>query len=261
MAKSEILVDLTKVAYIYRASDARHENFPILVYVGGLASSMEGTKAVLIEDWAKERGLGMLRFDYRGHGVSGGEFTDFGPADWINDTISVLREVSKPAILIGSSLGGWVSAGVAKVMPEMLRGFVGIASAPDFVTREFIPKLGSDDLQRVRAGQIVELPSDYPEPYRISKALLEGGESAEVLSEPLAMPFPVRLLQGLEDGSVSLETALAFAQHIQSPDLKLSLLNGEDHGFSTPRAMNAVFGAILEILENSAQNNHHQPNR
>ena len=106
---------------------------PCTVFLGGLKSDMEGSKAIHLEDWAISQGRAFLRFDYSGHGSSSGAFTDGCIGDWAQDTRAVLDELTEgPLLLVGSSMGGWQALLAAGYMPERLMGLVTIAAAPDF---------------------------------------------------------------------------------------------------------------------------------
>ncbi|MDZ4095904.1 MAG: alpha/beta hydrolase [Paracoccaceae bacterium] len=225
-----------------------------LVFLGGFRSDMTGTKAVWLEDWARARGHGFLRFDYSGHGASGGRFDEGAIGDWFEDACAVMSTLtSGPQVLIGSSMGGWIALLLARRMPERLAGLVGIAAAPDFT--EDSMWAGFSEAQRsalLRDGQIT-LPSDYSDaPYVITRRLIDEGRAQLVLRTPLALPFPVRLLQGTEDVDVPPAVALRLLGHAQGPDIRLTLVKGADHRFSTPACLSMIGAAVADILAQRA---------
>ncbi len=220
---------------------------PTVVFLGGFKSDMTGTKAVFLENWAVETGRAFLRFDYSGHGESGEKFEDGCIGDWYEDACAALSLIDGPIVLVGSSMGGWISLLIARAMPERIAGLVGIAAAPDFTEDGFWA--GFDDAQKTeleREGRVT-LPSEYGDPYIITKRLIEEGRSRLVLRTPLDLPFSVRFLLGTADTSVSTETALRLLEHANSPDMRLSLLDGADHSFSSEICLPMITAAIDEV--------------
>jgi pimeloyl-ACP methyl ester carboxylesterase len=231
---------------------------PGVVFLGGFRSDMEGTKALYLEDWARVAGRAFLRFDYSGHGQSSGDFLDGAIGDWFEDALAAISALtSGPQILIGSSMGGWISLLVARDImaretPERIAGLIGIAAAPDFT--EDSMWAGFTDAQKVElaTGQVA-LPSDYSDdPYIITKRLIDEGRERLVLRSPLNLPFPVRLLQGTEDVDVPPCVALRLLDHAQSPDLRLTLVKGADHRFSTPECLGLITFTLSEIHQKAA---------
>ena len=229
---------------------------PGVVFLGGFMSDMQGTKATALEQWARAAGRAYLRFDYSGHGESDGAFTDGTIGAWARDARVVIDALTTgPQILVGSSMGGWISAILTREIPERIAGFVGIAAAPDFT--EDSMWAGFTDAQRAELADqgVVHLPSEYGDPYPITRALIEDGRDHLVLRAPLPMPFPVRLLQGSDDRDVDPSVALKLFDHIDGPDVELTLVKGADHRFSDPRCLHlitAAIGDILRVLEESA---------
>jgi pimeloyl-ACP methyl ester carboxylesterase len=221
---------------------------PGLVFLGGLKSDMEGTKAVHLEAWAQARGQAFLRFDYSGHGLSSGAFEDGCIGDWAEDTAAAINALTEGKIvLVGSSMGGWQSLLFARGNPERMAGLVTIAAAPDFTEDGYWASF--TDAQKAalqRDGQI-EMPSDYMEPYIISKRLIEDGRDQVVLRRPLNLPFPVRMLQGTADTAVSTDRAVALLEHANSPDMRLNLIKDADHRFSDGPCLGLIEAAILEV--------------
>jgi pimeloyl-ACP methyl ester carboxylesterase len=221
---------------------------PCVVFLGGLKSDMEGTKAVFLEAWAQREGRGFLRFDYSGHGQSSGTFEEGCIGDWAEDTFAVITALTKgPLVIVGSSMGGWQALLLARAMPERIAGMVTIAAAPDFTEDGYWA--GFSDAQKAaleRDGQI-ELPSDYMDPYIITKRLIEDGRQQLVLRSPLELPFPVRMLQGTQDTAVSTETALRLMDHATGSNIRLTLVKGADHRFSDGPCLAVIRAAILDI--------------
>ncbi len=249
-APSELaLPDGRKLAYHRTEGRGEGANAPGVVFLGGFRSDMDGTKALALEAWAKEAGRTFLRFDYTGHGKSSGEFLDGSIGDWARDAMDAVGLLTEGRhILVGSSMGGWISLLLARRMPEKVAALIGIAAAPDFTEdsmwADFSEAQRTELIERGR----VETPSDYSdEPYVITRRLIEDGRENLVLRDPLPLPFPVRLLQGTDDTDVPQEVALRLLAHLDSPDARLALVKGADHRFSEPRELQIITSTIEEV--------------
>lgn len=221
---------------------------PGIVFLGGLMSDMQGTKAVHLENWAVAQGRAFLRLDYSGHGASSGEFEKGCISDWRDDALAVIEACTTgPQILIGSSMGGWIALLVSRMAPERVAGLVTIAAAPDFT--EDSMWVGLNDIERaklMREGRIF-LPSDYGKPYPVTRRLIEDGRQNLVLREPLKLPFAARFLQGTADRDVEQSVALTLLKHAKGQDMRLTLVSGADHGFSTPDCLSLIETALEEV--------------
>lgn len=222
---------------------------PCVVFLGGLMSDMQGTKAIYLEAWAKARGQAFLRFDYSGHGESSGQFAQGCIGDWAKDSLDAVSELTDgPLVLVGSSMGGWQSLLLAKAIPERIAGLVTIAAAPDFTEDGYWANFSEDQKAELERVGHVELPSDYMEPYIVTKRMIEDGRKRLVLRDPLALPFPVRFLQGTEDTAVSTQTAVRLLEHADGPDMRLTLVKGADHRFSDDTCLAMIGAAVKEVL-------------
>ena len=220
---------------------------PAVVFLGGFKSDMQGTKAVHLEAWAKAQGRAFLRFDYSGHGESDGAFTDGAIGDWFEDACAALALINGPVVLVGSSMGGWISLLLSRAMPEKLAGLVTIAAAPDFTEDSMWASFDEAQRAEVMAGQLA-LPSDYGEPYIITRRLIEEGRNRLVLRDPLLLPFPTRFLQGTADADVEMSVALRLLDHATGPDMRLTLVDGADHRFSDPDCLALIVTSVEEVL-------------
>ena len=222
---------------------------PGVVFLGGFNSDMEGTKALYLEEWARKTGRAFLRFDYSGHGQSSGAFMDGCIGDWAADARAAITALTKgPQVLVGSSMGGWISLLLARAMPDRVAGLVTIAAAPDFT--EDSMWAGFDETQRrelTETGQVA-LPSDYGEPYIITRRLIEDGRQHLVLRDPLSLPFSVRFLQGTADKDVDMSVAMQLLDHAIGPDMRLTLVRGADHRFSDPDCLDLIARSVTEVL-------------
>jgi pimeloyl-ACP methyl ester carboxylesterase len=223
---------------------------PWIVFLGGLKSDMEGTKALHLEAWARAHGRAFLRFDYSGHGQSSGRFEDGAIGDWAEDTQDIVEALTDASILpIGSSMGGWQALLLARRMPERCAGLVTIAAAPDFTEDGYWASFTDAQKAQLETAGKVELPSDYMEPYVITRRMIEDGRRNLVLRDPLPLPFPVRCLQGTADTAVSTETALRLLEHAASPDMRLLLVKNADHRFSDGPCLGLIEAAVEDVLK------------
>lgn len=231
------------LAYVYSPGRG-----PCIVFLSGYKSDMEGTKAVHLEGWARAQNRTFLRLDYSGHGQSGGVFEDGCIGDWAADAQAVITAVTPgPVVIVGSSMGGWIGCLMVRRLGTKVAGFVGIAAAPDFTEDGFWA--GFDDSQKAQIlqdGQVA-LPSDYGDPYIVTRHLIEDGRKHLVLRSPLPMPFPVRLLQGTEDTAVTRKTLVGLFDHIDSPNAQMTLVKGVDHRFSDPACLALIERAITDV--------------
>ena len=222
---------------------------PVIVFLGGLKSDMEGTKAIHLEAWAQAQGRAFLRFDYSGHGESSETFEDGCIGDWHEDTLAAVAALTDgPIVPVGSSMGGWQALLLARAVPERIAGMVTIAAAPDFTEDGYWASFTDAQKAELDAQGYVELPSDYMEPYRISQRMIEDGRTRLVLRSPLALPFPVRCLQGTADTAVSTETALRLLDHAECEDMRLTLVKDADHRFSDEACLKLIEAALEEVL-------------
>lgn len=220
---------------------------PAIVFLGGFKSDMGGTKAVFLEEWARAQGRAFLRFDYSGHGESSEAFTDGAIGDWFEDACAALGLLAGKCVLVGSSMGGWISLLIARAMPERVAGLVTIAAAPDFTEDSMWAGFSDAQKDELMAGQVA-LPSEYGAPYIITRRLIEEGRTRLVLRDPLPLPFPVRFLQGTADADVDMSVALRLLDHAEGPDMRLTLVKGADHRFSDETCLNLIIAAVEDVL-------------
>lgn len=221
---------------------------PAVVFLGGFRSDKEGTKALHLEAWARTAGRGFLRFDYSGHGQSSGDFLEGSIGDWAEDARAALSLVEGPVVLVGSSMGGWISLLLARSMPDRVKGLVTIAAAPDFTEDSMWAGFTEAERSQLQDKGVVYLPSDYGDPYPITRRLIEDGRRHLVLRDALRLPMPTRFLQGTADSDVDLTVALRLLDHAEGPDIRLTLVKGADHRFSDPDCLALIERSVDEVL-------------
>ncbi|MBU2943965.1 alpha/beta hydrolase [Shimia thalassica] len=222
---------------------------PTIVFLGGLKSDMEGTKAIHLEEWAQARGQAFLRFDYSGHGESSGTFEEGCIGDWHEDTLAAVEALTTgPLIVVGSSMGGWQALLLARAIPERIAGMVTIAAAPDFTEDSYWASFTEAQKEALDTVGHVELPSDYMDPFVITKRMIEDGRTRLVLRARLVFDFPIRFLQGTEDTAVSTETAIRLLNHAEGSDMRLTLVKGADHRFSDADCLSLIEKSIEKVM-------------
>jgi len=222
---------------------------PTVVFLGGFRSDMTGTKAVALEAWAREAGRAFLRFDYLGHGQSSGRFEDGTIGRWLDDSVAAIDQLTTGRlVLVGSSMGGWLSLLVARARPERLAGMVLIAAAPDFTERMLLKGLSPEDRVALEREGRLERPSQYsPEPSVFTWKLIEEGRNHLLLDKKLSLPCPVRLLHGQSDPDVRWDYSLQIAAHLDAPEVITTLIKGGDHRLSTPADIARLIAAVEEL--------------
>ncbi len=210
---------------------------PTFVWLGGFKSDMSGTKAQALAEWARERDQGFVRFDYSGHGQSGGRFEDGNISRWLGDTLAVLDGLtSGPLVLVGSSMGGWLALLAARARPERTAALLLIAPAPDFTERLMWPGFSPTQQQQLMSEGRLELPSAYSsEPTVITREMIEDGRKHLVMHEPIAFSGPIRILQGRLDPDVPPAHVMALMPLLHgSNNVRLHMVMDGDHRLSRP---------------------------
>jgi pimeloyl-ACP methyl ester carboxylesterase len=226
---------------------------PGLFWLGGFNSDMKGTKALALDAWAAERGRPCVRFDYSGHGESGGRFVDGTIGRWLEDAIAVFSRFCRgPQVVVGSSMGGWIALLLARELLRQpseatLAGLVLIAPAPDF-TEELMWKGFSPEIRgEIEQTGVWLRPSDYGEPYPITKGLIEEGRNHLLLGSAINVGCPVRILQGAQDPDVPWQHAFALAHRLPAEDVVLTMIQDGDHRLSRPQDIARILAAVAEI--------------
>ena len=222
---------------------------PGVVFVHGLNSDMEGTKALALEVWARAEGRAFLRFDCSGHGLSSGSFAEGCIGEWFEDArAAILGLTEGKQVIVGSSMGGWLALLLAREIPEKVAGLVTIAAAPDFTEDGYWAGFDADQRKALETQGFVDVPSEYGAPYRITRRLIEEGRARLVLRSPLPLPFPARFLQGSADTAVPPDWAVRLFHHAEGADIRLTLVKGTDHRFSEPDDLRLIEATVADVI-------------
>jgi len=227
---------------------------PGLFWLGGFKSDMKGTKAEALDQWAAAQGRACVRFDYSGHGESGGEFTEGTIGRWLEESLAVYRRFAQgPQVVVGSSMGGWIALLLAQAVRKVkdaapIAGMVLIAPAVDF-TEELMWKQFPDGIKReIEEKGAWMRPSEYSEaPYPITKALIEEGRQHLLLGGMIETGCPVHILQGVKDPDVPWRHAEALVTRFARDDVVLTLIKDGDHRLSRPEDIERLIAAVREF--------------
>lgn len=220
---------------------------PTIIFLPGYASDMNGSKALALEAWAQGRGRAFVRFDYRGCGESAGDFEAFTLADWRDDALAIIDATKGPAILVGSSMGGWIMLLAALARPDRVAGLVGIAAAPDFTDWGF-----SEDKKQtlLHEGRIAEFSEYGPEPTVTTRGFWLSGQANLLLGGKIAIDAPVRLLQGQNDRDVPWATSTRLAKLLRSDDVQVTLVKDGGHRLSRAQDIALLTRTVEALAEN-----------
>ena len=219
-----------------------------VVWLGGFHSDMTGTKAQVLAEQAQASGGSYVRFDYFGHGESGGAFKDGTISRWRADALAVIDELTEgPLVLVGSSMGGWLACLAAIARPERVKAMVLIAPAPDFTEKLMAPELSDEARAAIARDGFWIRPSEYDDGgYPITRELLEDGARWSILPGPVPIDIPVRVLQGGADPDVPWTHALELANALTSQDVLFTLIKDGDHRLSRPQDLERLVAAVAE---------------
>ena len=225
---------------------------PGVVWLGGFRSDMQATKAAALDAWAAERGRAFLRFDYSGHGESGGRFEEGTISRWLEDVLAAIAAASEgPQILVGSSMGGWLALLAAARLATAgtpPAGLVLIAPAVDFTERLMWALLDQAARAAILEHGVYLRPSEYsPEPVPITRALIEDGRRHLVLDNVVRSHAPVHILQGMRDPDVPWRHAMTLVEHFAADPVVVTLIRDGDHRLSRPQDLARLISAVAGI--------------
>jgi len=221
---------------------------PLVVFLPGYMSDMTGSKAEALSDWARAHGRAFLRLDYSGCGASSGDFLDGSIGRWTDDALALINHVwlNGKVVLVGSSMGGWIALLAGRALKDRLAGLVGVAAAPDFTVWGL--KLGEAERRQLEAQGYFTRPSDYGEPYRYSRTLIDDARTHLLLDGQIGITAPVRLLHGQRDEAVPWRLSLDIAARLQSDEVQVRLIKDGDHRLSREADISALIAIVEELL-------------
>jgi pimeloyl-ACP methyl ester carboxylesterase len=232
---------------------------PGLFWLGGFKSDMKGTKAAALSQWAQQNGRACVRFDYSGHGESGGEFRDGTIGHWLEESLAVFETHCKgPQVVVGSSMGGWIALLLAlelrrrkaagQTPAASLAGLVLIAPAADFTEALMWQRMPPAVRHEIEEKGFWLRPSAYgDDPYPITRGLIEEGRNHLLLGGMIETGCPVRILQGVQDPDVPWNHAVELTSRLAQDDVVLTLVKDGDHRLSRPEDIERLIKAIGEF--------------
>lgn len=230
---------------------------PGLFWLGGFKSDMTGTKAERLAQWAVATGRANVRFDYSGHGISGGAFEDGTISRWLEEAVAVFDAATcGEQVVIGSSMGGWMALLLARLLaareaagaPRRLKGLVLIAPAPDFTESLMWERFPPPVRELIETTGRFLKPTLYGEdPYVITRALIEDGRQHLLLGAPFSVGCPVRILQGARDEDVPWEHAMRLVSCLAEDDVVFTLIKDGDHRLSRPEDLDRLIEAVSHL--------------
>jgi pimeloyl-ACP methyl ester carboxylesterase len=236
---------------------ARKGGTPGLFWLSGFNSDMKGTKALALDAWAAEHDRACVRFDYSGHGESGGAFVDGTIGRWLEESVAAFEQFcAGPQVVVGSSMGGWMALLLAREVARReasratLAGLVLIAPAPDFTEALMWNGFSPEVRREIETKGVWLRPSQYGEPYPITRALIEEGRNHLLLGGAIDVGCPVRILQGAQDPDVPWRHAFALAHRLPADDVVLTVIQDGDHRLSRPQDITRMLAAVAEISVN-----------
>jgi len=229
---------------------------PGVFWLGGFRSDMTGTKAEALDRWAAASGRACTRFDYSGHGSSGGRFEDGTISRWLEEAAAVLERCAPgPQVLVGSSMGGWIALLLARQLHEAgagecLAGMVLIAPAVDMTKTLMADRFDAAAHRELRERGFVAEPSAYSaEPTVITRALIADGERHLFGDRPIEAGCPVHVIQGMQDPDVPWRHATQLMEKLAFDDAVLTLVRDGDHRLSRPEDLDRLLRAVAAMAE------------
>lgn len=218
------------------------------VWLSGFKSDMTGSKVTVLETWAQSQGHGFLAFDYSGHGVSSGAFEAGTISAWREDALAAIEVLTEgPLILVGSSMGGWMALLAALDLHERVSALVLIAPAPDFTQKLMWPEFSAEQQAEILEKGMTLRPSDYGDPYPITRDLIEDGAKWTVLDAPIPLTCPIRILQGQQDPDVPWAHAFKLVDALTSEDIVFTLIKDGDHRLSRDQDIERLLATCAEL--------------
>ena len=222
-----------------------------IIFLPGFMSDIEGKKPQTLFKFAKKRKIGFLSLEYSGHGKSSGVFTKGNISIWTNDTKSIIKEVVKKNnfILVGSSMGAWIALNQFKYFKSQIKGFVGIGSAPEFLTRLMWNKF-SEKIKKelMKFGSVLIKNGEYE--YPITLQLIKDGRKNKVLNRKINSKIRVTMIHGQRDEIVPVIFSKYVMRLFDKAKKKLVIIKNGDHSLSNQNQLKKIIHELNIIVKN-----------
>ena len=227
-----------------------NKSLTTIIFLHGLMSNIQSKKAKHLKKFVNKNKINLLLFEYSGHGKSSGKFTDFSIKNWVNDSRSIIKKLIKKnkIVLIGSSMGAWIGVILIKYFYQRIKGYVGIASAPDFTEELIWKKLNISEKNNIKKNRIYKLKSNHNNFYPITKKFIIDGKKNLILNKKIKCNFPVELFHGINDSSVPWFYSLKLLKTLISKKINLTIINDGDHSLSRTQDLKKLDLAIKNII-------------
>ena len=217
------------------------KNTSYIVFLHGIMSNLEGKKPKTFLDFAKKNKLGFLALEYSGHGKSSGKFVNGNISKWTKETSQLIKKVVKKnkIILVGSSMGAWISLNQFKFFKEQIIGFLGIGSAPEFLDGLMWKKFSKKMKREIKKNGIINLKhGDYE--YPISLQLIKDGKKNKVLNKKIYQKLNVTMIHGDKDESVPVSYSRKVLKIFKKAQKKLIIVKNGDHSLSSTKWLKLI---------------------
>jgi len=246
MHVNSLIVDGKNIAYKSNLSKIKNPSITI-VFLCGFMSDMEGQKSRHVEDYCNKKKLGFLALDYSGHGSSSGLITDGCISEWVYEANEVIESCTKtPIVLVGSSMGGWISLLVA-LKNSRIKGIVNIASGVDFTEDLMWKKFTKTQQKNLMSKGIIKIKRGEAT-YIVTRKLIEDGRKNLLLRKKIPLTIPVFLLHGFSDDVVPIDVSLQLSKKLDSTNVTLLLSKNSDHRMSSESDLALLDHALEQLL-------------
>ena len=225
------------------------KNTSYIVFLHGFMSNLEGKKPKTFLDFAKKNKLGFLALEYSGHGKSSGKFINGNISKWTKETSQLIKKVVKKnkIILVGSSMGAWISLNQFKFFKEQIIGFLGIGSAPEFLDGLMWKKFSKKMKREIKKNGIINLKhGDYE--YPISLQLIKDGKKNKVLNKKIYQKLNVTMIHGEKDESVPVSYSRKVLKIFKKSKKKLIIVKNGDHSLSSSKWLKVLKKELKLII-------------
>ena len=225
------------------------KNTSYIVFLHGFMSNLEGKKPKTFLDFAKKNKLGFLALEYSGHGKSSGKFINGNISKWTKETSQLIKKVVKKnkIILVGSSMGAWISLNQFKFFKEQIIGFLGIGSAPEFLDGLMWKKFSKKMKREIKKNGIINLKhGDYE--YPISLQLIKDGKKNKVLNKKIYQKLNVTMIHGEKDESVPVSYSRKVLKIFRKSRKKLIIVKNGDHSLSSSKWLKVLKKELKLII-------------
>lgn len=223
---------------------------PTVVYLHGFYSTMENSGDFGLAKWAAQTNRNFVRLDYSGHGQSEGTFEDGCLSEWKDDVIQVIEKVvQEPCVLVGYSMGGWISNLILRERPELVCGHVGIAVANGFINSDLWASLSDAQKHTLMEEGIVSFSEEEDMPSYLTRRFFDDAQVLIDRETRVQTDIPIRLIHGLEDEVVANSVPIRLVEEILSgPDIRLLMLSQVQHAFSNTFCVDLITSQVEEVI-------------